>query len=201
MLSSDVKDFVIVTNVPENGARFPYLPVHSDNWLRRYAWLSSSLPTAVETPTPGSSSVITENLFIYLVKEYMDTSHLLMSVVGAKTVTTCVYNHFLWNKTTLFSSPLGLLLIIDDDRPWAHPDLVRSTWLMGQVELSDGYILISTVRANISMISWRLQAALILSVSDGCQLFHWFWQPPAGSQNIYFKNEAWTFPQLSMVTT
>ena len=52
MLSSDVKDFVIVTNVPENGARFPYLPVHSDNWLRRYAWLSSSLPTAVETPTP-----------------------------------------------------------------------------------------------------------------------------------------------------
>ena len=27
MLSSDVKDIVIVTNVPENGPRFPYLPV------------------------------------------------------------------------------------------------------------------------------------------------------------------------------
>lgn len=133
----------------------PDSPMCSDNWLRRYAWLSSSLPTAVETPTRGSSSVITENLFIWLMKEYMDTSPLNVWCVCARTVTTCVYNHFCENKTTLFSLPLGLL-IIDDDRPWARPDLVRSTWLMGEVELSDGYILISTGRANISMISWRL---------------------------------------------
>ena len=32
------------------------------------------------------------------------------------------------------------LLIIDDDRPWARPDLVRSTLLMGEVELRRIYI-------------------------------------------------------------
>ena len=61
-------------------------------------------------------------------------------VVRARTVTR--YNHFLWKQNNSISFPLGLL-IIDDDRPWARPDLVRSTWLMGEVELSDGYILIS----------------------------------------------------------
>ena len=53
-------------------------------------------------------------------------------VVCARTVTR--YNHFLWKQNNSISFPLGLL-IIDDDRPWARPDLVRSTWLMGEVEL------------------------------------------------------------------
>ena len=48
-LSCDVKDILFVTNVPENGPILFRCCLRSDNWLRRHARLSSSLPTPAGT--------------------------------------------------------------------------------------------------------------------------------------------------------